>query len=71
MIDQGFVESFMRSKILLEEALVKIGEISGSPEIENQLILIEDRMVVTMELALRHGIDEMNTMRRILIKIDA
>ena len=71
MIDQRFVESFIRSKVLLEEELVKVGEISGSPEIENQLILIEARMVAMIELALRHGIDEINTMRRILTKIDA
>jgi len=64
------IEQFIRSKILLQEKLSEIGDIHGSPEFESQMMFVETRMIARLRQSILHGIEEMNSLRYMLIAVE-
>ena len=66
MIDQEIIEQFVRAKVLLQEKLCEIGDISGSPEIESQIMFLETRMDARVKQDILHGTEELHVFKHIL-----
>jgi len=66
MIDQEIIEQFVRAKVLLQEKLIEIGSIHGSPEIESQIRFVETRMDARVKQDILHGTEELYALKHIL-----
>jgi len=68
MIDNKNIEDFIRSKIYLQEKLAEIGSIYVSSEIESTMKYVETRMLERVNQSIMHGIQEMDSLRAILME---
>ena len=69
MINTNGYESYLRRKFSLERKLEEVKDSGESKEIENQLHLIESRLLSRIKQAHSDAGQEMDTLRSILSKV--